>query len=133
MEAVKRAVKKSGEGKTVLIVEDNAEIRRAVVKAFLSDGFTTCAEAADGDEGIAVAERIKPDIIILDLSMPVMNGLQTAPRLRKLLPRTPIILFTMYGTALLKIEAAQVGVDLVVQKTDPLSTLIKKAHELIGD
>jgi CheY-like chemotaxis protein len=124
---------KRGVGKTVLVVDDNAVIRKIVATAFLSDGFKTCAEAENGKEGIEVAKQIKPDVITLDLSMPVMNGLEAAPRLRKLFPSTPIILFTMYVTTQLKIEASKVGVNLVLSKTAPLTTLVRKAHELMGD
>lgn len=125
--------KKRGVGKTVLIVDDNAAIRKVMAAAFLSDGFETCAEAENGKEGIEAAQRVKPDVITLDLSMPVMNGLQAAPALRKLFPRTPIILFSLYADAVLKAEASTAGVDLVLLKTEPLSTLVEKAHELTGD
>jgi two-component system autoinducer 1 sensor kinase/phosphatase LuxN len=65
--------------------------------AFLSDGFKTCIEAENGKEAIGVAKQNKPDVIVLDLSMPVMNGLQSAPELRKVLPQTPIILLLYTG------------------------------------
>jgi CheY-like chemotaxis protein len=55
-------------------VDDNATIRRMLASAFLSDGFKTCVEAANGKEAIDVAKQNKPDVIVLDLSMPVMNG-----------------------------------------------------------
>src|ERR1700726_5166000 len=63
-------------GKRVLIVDDNGVIRKILTVAFLSDGFEACAEAPNGKEGIRIAQRIQPDLIILDLSMPVMNGLE---------------------------------------------------------
>jgi CheY-like chemotaxis protein len=124
--------RKRGVGKTVLVVDDNSAIRKKLATAFLSDGFKTCAEAKDGREAIELAQRIKPDVITLDLSMPRMNGLQASSELRKVLPNTPIILFTLYGETLSKTEISKTGVNLVLSKTEPLSTLIDKAHELMG-
>jgi len=84
-------------GKTVLIVEDNATIRKMIADAFLSDGFKTCVEADNGKAGIEAAKRVKPDVITLDLLMPVLNGLEAAPELRKLFPKIPIILVVSMG------------------------------------
>ena len=124
--------RKRGAGKTVLVVDDNSAIRKKLATAFLSDGFKTCAEAKDGREAIELAQRIKPDVITIDLSMPHMNGLQASSELRKVFPNTPIILFTLYGETLSTTEVAKTGISLVLSKTEPLSTLIEKAHELMG-
>ncbi len=88
--------------------------------AFLSDGFKTCAEAENGKEGIEVAKRVRPDVITLDLSMPIINSLEAAPQLRKLFPKTPIILFSLYADSVLKRDASKVGVDLVLLMCSPL-------------
>jgi CheY-like chemotaxis protein len=128
---VEKDPKKRGKGKTVLVVDDSPMIRKELAAAFLSDGFKTCVEAENGKDGIDAAERINPDLIVLDLSMPVMNGLQAAPQLRKMLPKTPIILFTFYAPGLSQMAVSNAGIDLVLEKTVPLSTLIEKAHELM--
>ena len=124
--------RKRGIGKTVLVVDDNAPIRKMLAAAFLSDGFKTCGEAADGKEAIELAKRIKPDVVTLDFSMPGLSGLHVASALRKIFPKLPIILFTLYANKNLEIEAANVGINLVLLKTVPLSTLVDKAHELMG-
>jgi len=99
----------------------------------LSDGFKTCAEAENGKEAIEVAKQFKPDVITLDLSMPVMNGLTAASEVRRVFPRTPIILLTLYGNSLPKTAASRAGVNRVLPKTVRLSTLIDSAHELMGN
>ena len=123
--------KQRGEGSTALVVDDNTVVRKILAAAFLAGGFETCGEAANGQEGIEIAKRVHPDVITLDLSMPVMNGLEAAAKLRQLFPKTPIILFTLYADSLSPKDAAKAGVDLVVLKTAPLSTLIEKAIELM--
>jgi CheY-like chemotaxis protein len=65
--------------------------------------------------------------------MPVMGGLEAAPVLRKLFPKTPIILFTLNGGSLFMMNASKAGVNLVLPKNIPLPTLIHVAHELMGD
>lgn len=120
-------------GKTVLVVEDNATVRKMIAAAFMSNGFRTCVEADNGKEGVEVAEQIKPDMITLDFSMPLMNGLEAASKLRKLFPKIPMILFTLYNNRTLETEAAKVGINLVLAKSVPLPTLVEKAHELMGD
>jgi len=102
-----------------------------LASAFLSDGFKTCAEAGNGKEGIEIAKLVKPDVITLDLAMPVMNGLKAASELRKLFPKTPIILFTLYGDSLLRADAEKAGVSVVLGKTTPLAALVDTAHELM--
>jgi CheY-like chemotaxis protein len=131
---IERDPKKRGVGKTVLVVDDSATIRKMLAAAFLSDGFQTCVEAENGEEGVEAAKqvKVKPDVIVLDLSMPLMNGLEAASKLRQFLPKTPIILFTLYAEGVSKTLASESGISLVLLKTVPLPTLIDKAHELIG-
>ena len=117
--------------KAVIIVDDNAVVRRIIGNAFLEDGFASYVEAENGAEGVEVVKQTRPDLAILDLSMPVMNGLQTAFVLRSLFPQMPIILFSLYGDATIKAEAARAGIDAVISKTDDIPVLIDKAHELL--
>ena len=124
--------RKHGFGKTVLVVDDNAPIRKMLATAFLSDGFKTCAEAENGTEAIKLAQQIKPDLITMDLAMPGISGLVASAALRKLFPKVPIILFTLYANTLLELEAAKMGVSVVLSKTEPIGKLIGMAHELIG-
>ena len=130
MQRIKGDLKKSVD-KTVLVVDDNAAIRKMIAAAFLFDGFKTCVEADNGSEAIDMAKRIQPDLITLDVSMPVMNGLEAARHLRKLFPETPIILFTMYGTPQLESDASKLGVNLVLAKSIPLATLVEEARKLL--
>jgi CheY-like chemotaxis protein len=123
---------KRGVGKTALVVDDNPRIRKTIAAAFLSDSFKTCAEAENGREGIEVARQVNPDVIVVDLSMPIMNGLEAGSVLRKMFPDVPIILFTLYGDSVSKSDASKAGITFVMLKTAPLSALIDKAHELMG-
>ncbi len=119
------------EGKAVVIVDDSAIVRKTVGHAFLENGFRFFGEAENGAQGIEVVKQLKPDLAILDLSMPVMNGLQAALILRKLFPHMPIILFSLYDDGPVKAEAARAGIDAVVSKTEDIPVLIDKAHELL--
>jgi DNA-binding NarL/FixJ family response regulator len=101
----------------VLIVDDSADVRH-VVRAFLErdTAFAVCGEAPDGLEAIKKAQELKPDLVLLDLSMPGMNGIETAMVLRRLLPKTHIVLFSNYTDQLGTTLASAVGIDLVLSK-----------------
>ena len=96
--------------KCIPIVDDHKHIRKLVC-AFLESesGFEVCGEAVDGYEAIENAQGSKFDLTILDLSMPRMDGFQAACRLKKLLPQTPIVLFTSHGGALRSFDACPMG------------------------
>ena len=118
--------------KTILVVDDNAAIRKRLRSAFLSNGFKTCTEAAGGEIAIQLAFQIRPDLITLDLSMPDMNGLETAARLRSLLPKTPIILVTLYPDSIVQTHGSREGVNVVLSKTEDVDTVVRKARELLA-
>jgi chemotaxis response regulator CheB len=73
--------------KTVLIVDDNAVIRQALGDLFKKESdFELCGEAENGRQAIEKAQQLRPDLIVLDLSIPVMNGLGAARTLKRLMP-----------------------------------------------
>ena len=126
-----RNPRKLSGAKSVLIVDDNPAIRHVVSQAFRSDGFAVCGEADDGRQAIKLAKQVTPDLIILDLSMPVMNRLEAAPELRKIAPKASIILSTMFANEFSADQASQIGIDLVISKTEALSSVLSKASSLI--
>jgi CheY-like chemotaxis protein len=117
--------------KCILLVDDNAEIRRMLRTVFDHPGWEVCGEAVNGRDAIDKARDSKPDLIVLDLSMPVMNGLEAAPELRRMMPSVPIILFTLHHNKFLEERASSVGVTAVVSKAESVKTLLNQADELL--
>jgi DNA-binding NarL/FixJ family response regulator len=108
----------------VLIVDHHEQIRGLVRAFFLSEfGFQICGEAVDGYEAVRKAQLLKPDLIVLEVAIPRLNGVEVAPKLKKLLPKTPIILFTLHGNLLQGCDTREIGVDAVVAKQDGMSAL----------
>ncbi len=118
-------------GKSILIVDDS-EVIRAATRHFLENEteYEVCGEAVDGVDALEKEPYLHPDLIILDLQMPRMNGLQTARELRARQVHAPIILFTLYGDALPREQAAAAGVNAVILKTN-LPALRQKVESLL--
>jgi YesN/AraC family two-component response regulator len=97
--------------KTILIVDDNLYIRRGVCELFKRESdFEVCGEAENGKEAIAKALELRPDLIVLDLSMPLMNGIDVARSLRDTMPSVQIIMFTLFVDTLVEAEARSAGI-----------------------
>jgi DNA-binding NarL/FixJ family response regulator len=104
----------------ILIVDDQPAMRKTLRKLFEREvGWEVCGEAQNGREAIKSALQLKPDLITLDLSMPVMNGMDAARELRRVLPSVPLVMVTLYNTPHLEEEAQRVGVDAVIEKSAP--------------
>ena len=103
--------------KSILIVDDLPQIRK-LIRDYLEEEneFRVCGEAIDGFDAIGKAQSLKPDLIILDASMPRMNGIEAALKLKKVLPETPIILFTFHESMMHGFDAGEIGVDAVLTK-----------------
>src|SRR6202035_2199624 len=119
--------------KRVLLVDDNTAVRLLVRQLFeLEPDFEIAGEAENGQEAVDKAANLKPDLVILDLSMPVMTGLDAAPLLRKLLPDTRIILFTVQEGHEVEQLACAAGIHAVVSKNQAASKLILQAQALLA-
>ena len=118
---------------SVLIVDDNQMIRKVMRHFFetLPD-WKVGGEAEEGAEAIQKATELKPDLILLDFSMPNMNGVEAASVLKKMLPEVHIIVFTIFDDALGSSLVSVVGVDLVVPKAEGLTGLEKAVQRLMG-
>ena len=107
--------------KRVLVADDSPLIRKMLCQLFeREDDYDICAEAKNGQEAIELALKHRPDLIILDFAMPVLNGLETARRLKKIMPDVPIILFTQHATDITLAEP-DVNINRVVSKSNPES------------
>lgn len=119
--------------KRVLIVDDNFAVRSMVRQVFeLEPGFEVSGEAENGVEALQKAVTLKPDLIILDLSMPVMTGLDAAPQLMELLPTARIILFTVEEGNEVERLARVGGIHAVVSKQQVASELVSRAQSLLA-
>ena len=119
--------------KRVLIVDDNLTVRSMVRQVFeLEPDFEISGEAENGTEAIEKARTLRPDLVILDLSMPVMTGLDAAPRIKQLLPDVRIILFTVEESHELDRLAHAGGIHAVVSKREAASKLVPQAQTLLA-
>jgi DNA-binding NarL/FixJ family response regulator len=118
--------------KSVLIADDQKMIRQALCSLFSSqEDFDVCGDAENGLEAIEMAQVLLPDLILFDLSMPEMNGIEAACALKRLMPMVPIIVFSEYGDVFSEREARSTGISAFVSKTEHLSVLLDKARAVL--
>lgn len=116
--------------KCILIADGSPVIRHSLRRIFQKNGWDVCAGAKDGREVIAKAQQAKPDVIVLDLSMPVMNGLTAARFLKNIVPRAHLILFTFLADLLSPDDLRSAGISAVVSKSEA-GKLVMKAQSLV--
>ena len=118
----------------VMVVDDHAVIRRGVqgiLHAFPE--WELCGEAENGQEAIRLAETLKPDMIIMDVSMPGLNGLEATRIIRNMLPDTKILLLTLHSSTELVRSAFRAGARGYVLKSDAEQELVRALNVLAGD
>ena len=118
----------------VLIVDDHAVIRRGVQSILQSSPeWEFCGEAADGREAVRLAEVLKPEIIIMDVSMPVLNGLEATRIIRNALPGTKVLLLTLHSSTELVRSAFRAGAKGYVLKSDAERELVRALNVVLGE
>jgi DNA-binding NarL/FixJ family response regulator len=114
----------------ILVADDNPVMRQALCKLFeLEEGLELCEQAVNGQDAVDKAKRCRPDLIIMDFSMPVMNGIDAAHAIKKIMPEVPIILFSVHSDEMLKESARDAGISVLVSKTE-MSTLVGHTRRL---
>jgi DNA-binding NarL/FixJ family response regulator len=106
-------------GRRTLIVDDHPLTRAALVGLLEQHGFAVVAEASDGEEAVGRARELQPDIVLLDLSMPGLGGLEARPRLRAAAPVCEVVVLTASGTEENLLAAIRAGAAGYLLKTEP--------------
>ena len=116
-----------------ILIADYLEQMRGLIRAYLDADpeLRVCGEAIDGFDAIDKARNLKPDLIILEASMPRMSGIEAAPKLKKILPQTAIILFTSHESLMRGFDAREIGVDAVVAKDRGMPLLKESVKALL--
>ena len=110
---------------SILIVDDHPLTRSALAALLSQHGFSVVGEAADGESAIALARELAPDLILLDLSMPGMNGLQALPQLREAAPDAEVVVLTASGTEDNLLGAIRGGAAGYLLKSEPPERIVE--------
>jgi DNA-binding NarL/FixJ family response regulator len=119
--------------KSIMIVDDNEIIRRNLRNLFKKNpDFTVCAEAEDGRDALEKAKRFHPEFVVLDYSMPTMDGLEAARKLKDISPESPIVMLTAFKDRFIEKRAYEAGVSWILSKTtDDIRKVVDFARILL--
>jgi len=119
--------------KRVLIADDSDSVRYAI-RTFIKGvaEIEVCGEAVDGLDAVEKAIKLKPDLVLLDFKMPMMNGAEVASILKNTMPHVVVILFTMYSENIGKSLMSAIGVDAVLSKPDGIAQIVGSMKTLLA-
>jgi DNA-binding NarL/FixJ family response regulator len=110
----------------ILVADDQEAVRKRVCAALTAhEGFEVCGEASNGKEAVEKAKELNPDLILLDITMSVVNGLDAARLIRAFAPDTPIVILSVHKSKQLMEEAQKIGVQGYVTKGEAIQKLIQ--------
>jgi DNA-binding NarL/FixJ family response regulator len=117
--------------KRVLIADDNVYVRD-VIRTFLYDqvGIEICGEAVDGVDAVEKTKQLKPDLVLLDLAMPNLNGAEAALVLKNTMPGVRIIMFTMYSSEIGPSLISTLGIHAVLSKQNGIGHLVESINSV---
>ena len=118
----------------VLIVDDNATIRNLVRSSIeRKEEWEVCGEAENGQVAVEKVQQLQPDVVILDLQVPVMNGLEAARQIIRLVPNMAMVMLTMHNCAQLLKDAQAAGIKDVLSKSDgSVSDLLASLRDVVA-
>ena len=114
----------------ILLADDHMMVRQGIRALLEKEGFEVVAEAMDGREAVRLAEKLKPDVAVLDIAMPLLNGIDAAREIRRVSPRTKTTLLTVHEENQYVVEALRAGVTGYVVKTKAADDLVKAIKEV---
>jgi two-component system, NarL family, response regulator NreC len=113
----------------VLVADDHQLVRQGLKVLLEREGFRVVGEAANGQEALQLAESLHPEVAILDLAMPILNGIEAARQMQKVSPRTKAILLTMHTDRRYILEGLRGGAKGYVMKTHAADDLVRAIRE----
>ncbi len=124
----------TGVSARILIVDDH-EVLREGLKSLLAKSrpdWEICGEATDGEQAIQLAQELKPDLVILDITMPRMSGLEASSRMRKLRLEVPVLIFTTHHSERLDTEVRKAGAQGYVLKSQAARDLVQAIDTILS-
>ncbi len=119
-------------GHRVLLADDHTVVRQGLKNLLLQEGFEVDAEAADGREAVEQCKALYPDIAVLDVSMPALNGIDAAQEIRAVSPRTKVIFLTMYKDEQYVLAALRAGIKAYVLKSQAAVDLVQAINSALN-
>jgi DNA-binding NarL/FixJ family response regulator len=118
----------------VLLVDDHEVVRQGIRRLIEGESqFTVCGEASNGKEAVEKAATLKPNVVLMDLSMPVMGGIEAARHIRHLSPVTKIVILSLHDSSQVEQQAKKAGADAFVCKSQSADVLIQTILGLLGE
>jgi DNA-binding NarL/FixJ family response regulator len=116
----------------LLVVDDHDMLRQALAELLAQAGFDVVGEAGDGADAVAVAKRLHPDVVLMDLRMPVLSGLDAAPLIKEACPDTQVVLLSAFESPALEQQALDAGCFAYLVKGGPPGDLGLAIHRAVA-
>ncbi len=116
----------------LLVVDDHQMLREALVELLVQAAFEVVGEAADGADAVALAKQLEPDVVLMDLRMPVLGGLDATRLIKDACPDTQVVLLTAFESPALQQQAEEAGCFAYLVKGSPPGTLRLVLHQAVA-
>lgn len=115
----------------VLVADDHQLLRQALRRALEDNGLTVVGEAADGEEAVRLAESLRPDIVVMDVTMPIMGGIEATSIVHEHLPNIRIVVLTMHDEHSLIVQAIDAGASAFLNKDCSLQQVVETVIQVV--
>jgi two-component system nitrate/nitrite response regulator NarL len=115
----------------ILIADDHEVVRKGVRSLLESQENQNITEASNGKEAVDIASEMSPDLVVLDVTMPILDGLSAARQIKKALPRVPIVILSIHNGPEMMRATKRAGADAFVTKSDLGSVLLKAVEAVM--
>jgi DNA-binding NarL/FixJ family response regulator len=116
----------------VLLADDHQLLRQAIRRALEDAGMTVIAEAGDGAEAVRMVAELRPDVVVMDVSMPVLDGVEATRRVHEEFPDLPIVILTMHGDDALRRDAVAAGATGFLTKDVSMQEVVAVVTQAVG-